>query len=382
MFGRRIELMKILGFSVRIDLSWLVLVLLIVWTLAAGAFPQSYPGLGRAAYWTMAVVAAAGLFVSILIHEFSHALVARRHGLPIGGITLFIFGGVAEMEKEPPNARSELLMAIAGPIASLLLAGLFFLIAMGAKSASLPVTVTGVAMYLAVINFVLALFNMLPAFPLDGGRVFRAILWGRRGDMASATHTASRVGAGFGVLLMVLGGVTLFVYGNLVGGLWWFVIGMFLRGAARSEEFRQESLHFLGGKPVSHFMTESLVTVPPGLTVTRFIEDYVYRYHHSGYPVAEDDRALGLVGMRQVRETPAERWDLLEVQAIMAPASAENTIDAAQPAVNALRALQKTGEGRLLVTRHGKLVGMITLKDMMGAIDLAAQIGHLREQEH
>ncbi len=379
MFGPRIEILKILGFSVRIDLSWLVLVLLIVWTLASGAFPQSHPGLGAVTYWAMAVVAAAGLFASILIHEFSHSLVARRVGMPIGGITLFIFGGVAEMEKEPPTARAELQMAIAGPIASLILAGLFFLVALAGKAAALPVPVTGVASYLALINFVLALFNLVPAFPLDGGRVFRAILWGRRGDMASATRTAARIGASFGILLMVLGGVTLFVFGNLVGGVWWFLIGMFLRGAAHAEVFRLESSQFLGGQPVSNFMTDTLITVPPGVTVTGFVNDYVYRYHHSAYPVAEGDRVLGLIGMRQVRDTPADRWDLVEVQAAMDPATAETCIEADQPAADALRAMQKSGEGRLLVTRQGRLVGMITLKDLMGAIDLAAQVTRLRQ---
>jgi Zn-dependent protease/CBS domain-containing protein len=378
-FGHRIELLKILGFSVRVDLSWVVLAVLIVWSLAVGAFPQSYPGLGEVTYWAMAVVAALGLFVSILIHEFSHSLVARHNDMPIGGITLFIFGGVAEMEQEPPTARSELLMAIAGPIASLLLAGAFFLVGLATAAASLPIAVTGVATYLAVINLVLAVFNMVPAFPLDGGRVFRAFLWGRRGDLAAATRTASRVGSGFGILLMVLGALFLFVYGNLVGGVWWFLIGMFLRWAARAELFRQETAQYLGSQPVGRFMTDALVTVPPGITVTRFIDDYVYRYHHSAYPVVEGDRPLGLVGMRQVREAPTDQWDLLEVSAIMAPAGVDNTIDANRPAVDALRAMQKVGEGRLLVTSGGRLVGMITLKDLMGAIDLATQIGRLRD---
>ena len=206
MFEHRVTLFKLFGFEVRVDASWLFLALLITWTLATGYFPYQQPHLRTADYWWMGIASALGLFVSIVLHECSHSVVARRFGLPMKGITLFIFGGVAEMGEEPPNAKTEFLMAIAGPITSIVLGGIFYVVYQIGKTVW-PVPVTAVIAYLAGINWLLAAFNLIPAFPLDGGRVLRSALWYWRGNLGSATKVASQAGSAFGIILIVLGGV-------------------------------------------------------------------------------------------------------------------------------------------------------------------------------
>ena len=190
MFGKRIPLFKLLGFTVNIDLSWLILAVLVTWSLAKGLFPYYFEGLSNQVYWWMGIAGAIGLFISIVFHEFCHSIVARHFGLPMKGITLFIFGGVAEMESEPQSPKVEFLMAIMGPVSSVLLGAAFYLASMAGKSVGWPTSVNGVLQYLMVINFVLAGFNLLPAFPLDGGRVLRSILWGIRGNLRWATRIA------------------------------------------------------------------------------------------------------------------------------------------------------------------------------------------------
>jgi Zn-dependent protease len=220
MFGRSIRIFTLFGFEVKIDLSWVILALLITWSLAQGLFPHYFKGLTNATYWWMGIFGALGLFFSIVFHELCHSLVARKYGLPIKGITLFIFGGVASMEQEPPSAKAEFLMAIAGPASSIVLGVIFFIIRTVGIETDWSVPLTGIFTYLAFINWVLAGFNLIPAFPLDGGRVLRSALWKWKNDIRWSTRIASRVGAVFGLVLIFLG-VIQFFSGNFIGGIWW-----------------------------------------------------------------------------------------------------------------------------------------------------------------
>ncbi|MFQ5799880.1 MAG: site-2 protease family protein, partial [Bacteroidota bacterium] len=232
MFGKRIPLFKLFGFSVCIDASWFILAIFITWSLANWLFPDHFHGLPTATYWWMGVAGASGLFASIVFHEFCHSIIARRYGLPMKGITLFIFGGVAEMADEPESPKAEFLMAIAGPISSVVLAtGLLFLYVVG-KHAAWSEPINGVLWYLWFINYVLAGFNLLPAFPLDGGRVLRSILWAIKGNLRWATRIASRLGSGFGLFLIIMGAINVFK-GSVPGGIWLFLIGMFIRNASQ-----------------------------------------------------------------------------------------------------------------------------------------------------
>ena len=283
MFGRRIKLFTLLGFEVKIDLSWLVIAVLVVWSLSTGLFPRYFPGLESQAYWVMGIAGALGLFLSIVFHEFSHSIVARRYGMPMKGITLFIFGGVAEMGDEPPRPMAEFMMAVVGPLSSIVIAGVAYLVYLQGIGAGWPEPLNGIIGYLAYINALLAGFNLLPAFPLDGGRILRSILWGARKNLRWATRVASAIGTAFGILLIFLG-VLQFFRGEFIGGVWWFLIGMFLQEAARGSYQQVLIRKALEGEAVSRFMQTNPVTVPPSVSVQQLVEDYIYKYHCKMFP--------------------------------------------------------------------------------------------------
>jgi Zn-dependent protease len=369
MFGRPIPLLKLAGFQVGLDWSWLILAVLITWTLSSGVFPAYYPGLTPAAYWSMGVIAALGLFASIILHELAHAIVARRYGLPIRRITLFIFGGVADMAAEPDRPAVEFWVAIAGPIASCLIALVSWILLQAASGVGAGVPVVGVFAYLATINVVLAVFNLVPAFPLDGGRMLRAILWSWQGSLRRATRIASAIGGGFGLLLIVLG-VWRVLIGDFVGGMWWFLIGLFVRFAAQASYQQVLMREGLRGVPVRKIMAANPVAVPPDITIAQLIDDYVYRHHHSMFPVVENGRLIGCVGMHDIKRQPRERWAATAVTEIMQPCSAATAISPDMDAMEALSTMSRTQNTRLLVTEGDRLVGVVTVRDVMNFLSV------------
>lgn len=374
MFGRKLTLFRLLGFEVGLDLSWLLLALLVTWTLAIGYFPAELPGLAPGTYWWMAVLGALGLFFSIVFHEFSHSLVARRHGLGISGITLFVFGGVAQMEGEPDRPKTEFLMAVAGPVASIVLAGLFWLFAALGQQAGGPATVITVLAYLAWINLLLALFNLVPAFPLDGGRMLRAALWGWRGNLRWATAVASRSGNVFALVLMAFGGVQL-VTGNVIGGMWMFLIGLFLHNAAAASYQQTLLREALAGMPVARMMIPHPVTVPPDLTLAELVEDYFYRHYFKMFPVVDaSGRLLGAVSLRDAKEVPRERWADTRVADILQRCTRANTIDPRAPALEAMTRMNESGLSRLLVAEGDRLAGIIALKDLLRFLGMRLEL--------
>ncbi len=372
MFGRKITLFKLLGFTVRADVSWLVLAFLITWSLAVGVFPLYYKGLSQQAYWWMGVFGALGLFGSIVFHEMCHSLVARKYGLPIKGITLFIFGGVAEMEDEPQNPKTEFLMAAAGPASSVLLALIFHALSIVTEG-TWPTVVNGVISYLGWINGTLAIFNLLPAFPLDGGRVLRSALWRYKGDLNWATRVASRIGSGFGFGMIFLGILSL-LRGNFIGGVWWFVIGMFLRNASQMSYQQLVLRKSLEGVRVARFMKREPITVSPSTSIEELVKNYIYHYHFKMYPVVEGNHLKGVVTIRQVKQVPPEEWPARTVGEIAEECTADNTIGPEADATKALEQMNRMGVSRLLVVDHGKLVGILTLKDMLTFLSLRADL--------
>ncbi|MDT8442940.1 MAG: site-2 protease family protein [Desulfuromonadales bacterium] len=237
MLDDRITLFTLFGFKVQLDASWVVIALLVTWSLATGYFPSNYENLSAGSYWLMGVVGATGLFLSIIFHEFWHSVIARYYGLPMKGITLFIFGGIAEMNQEPDRPKTEFLMAAAGPLSSVILGFGFHGLKLVVETQNNPTALGVIFGYLAFINWLLAGFNMLPAFPLDGGRILRSALWTVKNDLAWATRIVCRIGAGFGVGLIALGVIT-FLQGYAISGVWYVIIGMFLRGAAQASAER------------------------------------------------------------------------------------------------------------------------------------------------
>ena len=374
-FGlRRIRLFSLFGFEVKLDISWLVLALLISWSLGAGLFPQQYPDLARSTYAWMGVAVAIGVFFSIVFHEFSHSMVARHYGMEIRGITLFLFGGVAEMEKEPPSPKSEFLMAIAGPISSFLLSYVFWLIESAARGGGWPLPIVGVAETMALINFTVAVFNLAPAFPLDGGRVLRAALWQRKRDLRSATYISSQIGRAFGMGLMIIGALSL-ITGNLIGGMWWFLIGAFLRGAAASSYQQIIISELIQDRPVAEFMRRDPVVVPPSITIAEWLDDYVYPQHYKMYPVMENGQLLGSIGIDAIRAVPKEERATRTVRECLKPVSAENSVPASMSTSKLLRDIVRPDTGaRYMVVEDGQLVGMISLKDLLDLISLKLEI--------
>lgn len=375
MFGRRIELFKVFGFQISIDYSWFVVVALVVMTLARQYFPVMHPGLPASTYWLMGIAGSLGLFASVVAHELAHALVARRYGLQMRGITLFIFGGVAEMTGEPDTPKTEFLVAIAGPAASVAVAALFYGVALPGGAAGWPEAVTGVLGVLAWWNFSLALFNLVPAFPLDGGRILRSALWEWKGSLRWATRITSQLGSGFGILLMVLGAVS--VVGGQWSGIWLVLVGLFVRNAAQMSYQQLLMRRALEGEKVSRFMKADPVTVPRGISVADLVENYVYRHHFKLYPVLDDSGHLaGCVTTRQIRELPREEWDRTTVGALAESCRPENTVAPETDAMQALSLMSRNGASRLLVVDRDRLVGILTLKDLLQFFALKMELEH------
>lgn len=369
MFRNKISLFKLFGFSVSIDASWLIILFLVVWLLAKELFPNYYPEFTALTYWMMGLAGAIGLFISIIIHEFSHSLVARIYGLEIRGITLFIFGGVAEMKGEPSSPKAEFFMAIAGPIASLILSILFGILYQIGDMLELPAPVLGILGYLSGINMLLVLFNMVPAFPTDGGRILRSALWWLKGDIYWATRLASRISLLFAMTIIFIGFINL-LGGNFIGGLWWILIGYFIFNAAGASYQHLLMERSFEGKRVRDFMNPNPVTVPSSITLQEFVDKYVYHYHYKMFPVVDGSRVAGVITTQAVKTVPHEEWHHLQVGELMQPQSTDNSIGPDTPIKEALNKMNKSGLSRLLVYQHGTMVGIVTLKDLLEFLTL------------
>lgn len=371
MFAHRIPLFTLYGFRVGVDLSWFLLAILLVWSLSGGYFPSVVPELSSQIYFWMGVAGAIGLFASIVFHEFAHAMVARRFDLPIGGITLFIFGGVAEMEEEPRTPAAEFWMAIAGPIASVFLAAVFYGLS---AMAAWPPALHGVLAYLAFINLVLAIFNMLPAFPLDGGRVLRSALWWFTNDLTRATRIASIFGFVLGGALMVLGILNI-VSGAFVVGIWQLLIGFFIQSAAGASRSQVEMRQGLRHIRVREIMRPDVIAVPRDTTLDDLVQAYFYRYYHKFFPVTDaQGRPLGCVRLGRVKEVPRERWGVTRVEEIMEPIGPDNVLEPGDTAVEALKRMRSGGGSRFMVVQGGTLKGVLTMRDILDALAIRLEL--------
>ncbi|HQI00225.1 MAG TPA: site-2 protease family protein [Deltaproteobacteria bacterium] len=374
MFGRKIRIFKLFGFSVFIDLSWIIIAVLVTWSLAQGYFPYFNPGLSAGAYWVMGVVGALGLFLSVIFHEMSHSLVARRFGLPMRGITLFIFGGVSEMTEEPRNPKTEFSMAIAGPVSSIVIGFLFYGLYRAGLQLAWSEQVWAVLSYLAFINFALAVFNLIPAYPLDGGRVLRSGLWSWKGNLRWATRTASRIGSGFGMALIILGVLSILT-GNFIGGLWWFLIGLFLRNASSMSYTQLLLERALKGEPIRDIMNTHPVSIPSGTSIDDLVHNYFYRYHYKMFPVqTESGKLEGCITLDKIKSVPKDQWKDTTVEDVASGCAPNNTVDASTDALNVMAKMNREGVSKLLVTEDGALEGIVTLKDLFDFFSIKADL--------
>jgi Zn-dependent protease/CBS domain-containing protein len=352
--------------GIRVGLNWSLAIVfaLIVWTLADGVFPRTDPGLSSGAYVAMAVVAAVLFLASIVLHELGHALRARREGVEIDGITLWLFGGVAQLRGLVRSPGAEFRIAIAGPAVSAALGGLFVLLAYLLGG---PPEVDGVSAWLGYINLSLLVFNLLPALPLDGGRVLRSALWRLRGDFAWATEVSARISRGIAYVLIVAG-VALFIFQGSFSGAWLAFIGWFLLQAASAEVSYLAAQGALGGLRVRDLMVREPVAVEPELSIGRFMDEVVRPHRHSTYPVVRDGRVLGLLSFPSVIELPRAEWDRRRVGERMLARERVPVFVEDASALDALAALAASGSNRALVVDGERLVGLLSLSDLARAL--------------
>jgi Zn-dependent protease/CBS domain-containing protein len=359
MFRGSLVLGTIRGIPIRIHFTWLIIFGLLSWSLASGYFPQHYPDLPITAYWIKGIIAALFLFGSVLVHELMHALMAQSLRVPIAGITLFALGGVSEMKQEPPSPSAEFKIAIVGPLASLVLAGLFWFLWRALEREGPDPSFAAIALYLMGLNTVVAVFNMLPAFPLDGGRVLRAIIWGITKNLKKATYLATRVGRIFAYILISLGAVSLFA-GAGFQGIWMALIGFFLLQGAQASYTQVILKEALAGIAVRDIMVKDVVSVPPGLSVRTLIEGFFLTHGYGGFPVVDNGQVLGIVSLGDVKRIPPEEYDRVTVREVMIPLTERLTIAPEEDVSLALQHMAEDALGRLIVMERGRMLGLVT----------------------
>jgi Zn-dependent protease/CBS domain-containing protein len=363
MFSNAVKLFCLKGFEIKVDPSWMIIAGLVTWSLSQQYFPNVLPDVSSATYLMMALVEMLGLFASLLLHELAHSVVAQHLGVPIKCITLFIFGGMAELGAEPSSARDEFWIALAGPVTSFCLALGFWTFAEAAWLASSSQAVVEVISYLAFINLVLAIFNMVPAFPLDGGRVLRAYLWYQTGDALAATQIAARSGTFFGYFLMALGVIALF-QGAFVAGLWQLMIGGFVLIAARASYTSQLARAVFEGKAVNAVMERDPITVGPDMTLSEFVNQIMLRHCVNFVPVVEGDVLLGHIDRSVLSGIDRENWINTRVGDVFVGLDQSVMVAPELPVAELLKMIQQTGRRKFLVVSDHQLFGVITLADL------------------
>jgi len=368
-----LRLFRILGIQISLNYTWFIVFGLIAWSLASGYFPSRYPDLNRSAHWVMGFLGAFFLFLSVLVHELTHSYIAKKEGIEVKEITLFIFGGVSQLTKEPEDSKKELKMAIGGPLSSLVLALVFWILSLTTRPSPNLRLFAGLLGYLAFINLSLAIFNLIPGFPLDGGRVLRAIYWGKTGSLKKATRIASETGKWIGVGIILMG-LFLIMMGNLIGGFWLVIIGIFLRSAAEGGLQQVVMKGALEGVKVRALMSRNMISVPSSFHINQLVEDYFLTHKHTTYPVTEGERIIGIITMKQVKEVPRNQWREKTVREVMRPIQEEMMLDPDGEAVDALQKMIRTGEGLLPVVQDGKAIGMITRKDILTLLKIKTDL--------
>jgi len=368
-----LELFKVAGVQVEIDYSWIVIAVLVWWSLSAGYFPRTYPGHDFTSYWIVGAIGTVLFFASVLGHELSHAALGNRLGENVSRITLFIFGGMAHLSGEPKTAGDEFKIAAIGPVSSVVIAAIFWTIEQTLIGLHAPSLWVAVFSYLAFINVALAVFNLLPGFPLDGGRILRAILWHFWGDFRRATAAAADWGNTIAWGLIALGALEIFA-GGLVGGIWMIFIGLFLRGAAHASYQSVVIEQMLGRANVADLMIREPVTIAPDTTVSDAVDRYFLHHGYTGYPVVKDGRAMGILSLSRVRECPREERANRRVHDIMVPVSEKVTIAPNASISDAMHQMAEADAGRLLVINGEHLDGLITRSQIARFVQLKSQL--------
>ena len=366
-----LRLGHIAGIEIGIHYTWLLAFILITWSLAQHVFPQAYLGT-PASYWITGVLAALLLFVSVLLHELAHSLVAQARGLHVGSITLFIFGGVSNIEEEPEKPAVEFTMAIVGPLTSLVLAGIFFGVFKVVESTNGPLA--AMLLYLAMINALLAAFNLLPGFPLDGGRMLRSILWGTTGDLRKATNIAALAGRFFGWALIAFGVFRLLVGGDLLGGLWIAFIGWFLSSAADASRREVTLRENLSGVSVKEIMDPNPETISPQTSVAEVVREIFFQRRRRAAPVCQDDQIVGIVTLTDIKGSAQQKWTQTPVAEIMTRQPLHSVVPE-DDLTAAMKIMAQHDINQVLVLHQGRLVGLLSRADIIRHLQLSQELG-------
>jgi Zn-dependent protease/CBS domain-containing protein len=363
--NENLSLGRIAGIHVGLNWSLLVVAALIAWSIATGILPAAAPGQTSAAYWTAGVVSAFVYLASLLAHELAHSIVATRRGVKVEGITLWLFGGVSRFSSESSSPGSQAWITFVGPLTSLLLGAVFLLAAAvvggGANSALLPASLA----WLGYINILLGVFNLLPAFPLDGGRILQSLIWRGTGDRLRATRIAARIGMAFAFLFIAYGLITFFAAGSLFGGVWAVFLGWFLLSAARAEEAGGLIRQALSRISVADVMTPNPVQAPDDISVEEALHGYVLTSRHSTFPTHDTGgRLSGLLTMAALKNVAPDARPTTRIREIICPLDKVSTATPAEPATNLLNVSDGCSEGRTLVVDNGRLVGIISPSDI------------------
>lgn len=369
---RAINAFSIGGIRIRIDQSWFIAFLLFAWTLSSGYFPLQIPDYPGFSYWLAGTVSSLALFACVLLHELSHCVVARRLGTPVRQITLFIFGGVSEMAQNQSNSpMTEFLTTIAGPLSSLVL-GLLFAAVVAVLRGGLDRLAVEVLRYLYYVNFLLAAFNLIPGFPLDGGRVLRSYLWYRSGNLRQATRSAARVGEVFAMMLMVLGVMSVLAM-HIIPGVWLILVGLFLKSSAETE-FRSFELRFgLQDMKIAEIMAPA-IAVDSSTTISKFVNDYVFHYHYRVFPVVELGRFVGMIDVRSIKAVSPNDWPTAKIGAFLSDPSTYCVLDPDMDATAALRLLMTRNSSKAPIVRKDTLIGFLTRSDLFKLVSLKRDI--------
>lgn len=367
-----LRLGTIAGIEISIHISWVLMVVLLTWSLATGWFPALYPGWPLLSYWFVSLLATLLLFASVLLHELSHSLVARARGLPVKNITLFIFGGISSIEQEPRSPGVEFQMAFVGPLTSLLLGGLAYLLLLVFRDGTSPLA--AILGYLAVANVLLGIFNLVPAFPLDGGRVLRSIIWKISGKARTATRAATLTSQGISYLLILLG-FSLIFRGNILDGIWLGLIGWFLLSSAQSANSQAMLDAVLKGVTVREVMNENPNTAPANISLQKLVDELLLPHGWRSAFVMQDEFLTGLITLSDIRHIPRDEWVQTPVGFAMTPLKRLHTVTPQQSLKEVLPLIVEQNINQVPVMESGRLIGMLSREDILRFLEVRSRLG-------
>lgn len=363
---------KLAGIDIDIHVSWIIILALLTVSLATGWFPQLYAGWATATYWLIAFVSSLLLFVSVLLHELAHSLAARRRGLSVKSITLFIFGGISNIEREPKSPGIEFQMAFVGPLTSLVIGVLCFLLQLPLRGSSSPLE--GILFYLAVTNILLGIFNLVPGFPLDGGRVLHSIVWRLTGNARQATRVASLMGQVIAYLFILLG-IWLFFTSDLLDSIWFGFIGWFLLSAAQSANAQGMLTSVLSGVTVGEVMNSKSATVPGEISLQHLVDASFLPAGLRYALVTQGEKLVGLITLGDIRHIPRDQWEQVPVSAAMIPLARLHVATPQQSLSDVLPLMAGRDVNQLPVVDHGAPVGILSRDAIIGYLDVRRSLG-------